>query len=525
MRNKSLKLGIFLLLLSVIMWLGSSPLFATTWTVNTTSDDYSSPAAGSLRYAVNNAVTGDVISFDLADYYPATIALDGMFLDINNGMTIQGPGADQLSISGGEYNIVFYIHDTFEPVEISGISIINGFASSGGGMFCRAAYPRINDCTISGNTATSKGGGVYCDNAGPTFNRCTFKDNLAYITTAIEPYGGGLYNYNSYTTLINCTFCGNYALRGGAICNEGSYPEIVNCTFTGNTAYDKSPWTGTGGAIHNRASGSSTVSNCILWGDTPDEVSNNSTSSSYFEYCVVENGDLDTLAVSSNIITTDPMLGTLADNGGPTWTCALREGSSAIDSGKTIEVITTDQRGVSRPQGYGYDIGAYEDDSVPPVEYYVISADWSAGGSVSPTVAYAVVGNHEDKVFTLLPDSGYEIGEVLVDGVPDLYDEATNTYTFYSISQDHNLYTTFSLIIADDDDDKDKKDKDKDDKDKDDKDKDDKDKDDKDKDDLGSSSTGLDGTDGGSGGGCNTGDFVPTVMLLIAPLLLLMRKR
>ena len=57
---------------------------------------------------------------------------------------------------------------------------------------------------------------------------------------------------------------------------------------------------------------------------------------------------------------TDPMLGPLADNGGPTWTVALLPGSPAIDAGDDAAAPPTDQRGVPRPFGAASDIGAYE---------------------------------------------------------------------------------------------------------------------------------------------------------------------
>lgn len=53
-------------------------------------------------------------------------------------------------------------------------------------------------------------------------------------------------------------------------------------------------------------------------------------------------------------------LGVLTDNGGPTPTLALNEGSPAIDAGTNVSGMTTDQRGEARPQGNGFDAGAYE---------------------------------------------------------------------------------------------------------------------------------------------------------------------
>jgi choice-of-anchor C domain-containing protein len=62
----------------------------------------------------------------------------------------------------------------------------------------------------------------------------------------------------------------------------------------------------------------------------------------------------------SDLINTDPVLAPLADNGGPTMTMALLPGSPAIDAGVSVPGVTTDQRGIPRPQGSAPDIGAFE---------------------------------------------------------------------------------------------------------------------------------------------------------------------
>ena len=56
---------------------------------------------------------------------------------------------------------------------------------------------------------------------------------------------------------------------------------------------------------------------------------------------------------STDLIDTDPLLGALANNGGPTETQALLPGSPAINAGVVVPGVTTDQRGVFRPQGVG----------------------------------------------------------------------------------------------------------------------------------------------------------------------------
>src|SRR5262249_26869582 len=62
----------------------------------------------------------------------------------------------------------------------------------------------------------------------------------------------------------------------------------------------------------------------------------------------------------TDLTDTDPLLGPLADHGGPTFTHALLPGSPALDAGVAVAGLTTDQRGVARPQGAGPDIGAFE---------------------------------------------------------------------------------------------------------------------------------------------------------------------
>jgi hypothetical protein len=57
---------------------------------------------------------------------------------------------------------------------------------------------------------------------------------------------------------------------------------------------------------------------------------------------------------------TNPLLGPLATNGGPTPTYALLPGSPAFDTGPNTGCPATDQRGITRPQGIRCDIGAFE---------------------------------------------------------------------------------------------------------------------------------------------------------------------
>jgi hypothetical protein len=77
----------------------------------------------------------------------------------------------------------------------------------------------------------------------------------------------------------------------------------------------------------------------------------------------------------------DPLLGALADNGGPTQTMALGAGSAALDIEPKLGCPLTDQRGETRPQGIGCDAGAYELHVTPTIK----PPPTSGGGGGTPT--------------------------------------------------------------------------------------------------------------------------------------------
>ena len=80
----------------------------------------------------------------------------------------------------------------------------------------------------------------------------------------------------------------------------------------------------------------------------------------------LDSGNTCGFASSGDLTDTDPWLGMLQANGGPTLTHALQPGSPAIDHADPMQCTPADQRGVSRPQGSGCDMGAYEAAAEPP---------------------------------------------------------------------------------------------------------------------------------------------------------------
>ena len=185
-----------------------------------------------------------------------------------------------------------------------------------------------------------------------------FKDNTADWT------GGAIYQGGGTATVINSTLTGNTATQGGAVINSmGWIVTLVNDTVLNNTASGAA-----GGSIHN-SSGSLYMRNTIVssstdsakncWGNIKNDGNNidNGTSCGWVTGAVNSNGSLSG---------TDPLLAALADNGGPTQTMKLGPASPAINrvmvppSQVSINCPSTDQRGISRPQGLLCDVGAYE---------------------------------------------------------------------------------------------------------------------------------------------------------------------
>jgi len=348
--------------------------------------------AGSLRQAIADAIPGEEITF--AGTVTGTITLTSGELLINKNLTITGPGADILTISGNNASRVFYISSDVD-VTISGLTIVNGDATWSGGIYNwgtltlnsstvsgnNAFYGdggiynqnkgtlTLNNSTISGNTAAYYGGGIYNFWPTVTLNNCTISGNSAGS-------GGGIFNRSGIVTLNNSTVSGNEAMMGGGICNLGTLT-LNNCTISGNTADQYG-----GGGVYN-SDGTANVKNSIIAGNNARNAGPDfdGTLTSYGCNLVEETSDCTITGVETcNIYGEDPLLGPLQDNGGPTFTHALLEGSPAIDGvctdcGCTTiagALVTTDQRGEPRPADGDSDgtalcdIGAYELQPPPP---------------------------------------------------------------------------------------------------------------------------------------------------------------
>ena len=229
--------------------------------VNTTKD-LPLPVDGenSLRTAIEYAdlLTGpQTITFDPAVFgtTPQTIILTYGELTMNNPATttIQGPGANLLTVNGGGKNQVFDIEGG--SAALSGLMITGGKADFGGGLYNDGGTLSLTECTVSGNSATY-GGGVANVNAGTT----TLADSTVSGNSA--QYGGGVANVKSgKTTLVDATVSGNSAsvTGGGLVSNSGTL-ELTNSTVSQNSA--------DGGGLANLTTGTATVTGGTFSGNT-----------------------------------------------------------------------------------------------------------------------------------------------------------------------------------------------------------------------------------------------------------------
>ena len=360
---------------------------ATTYTVQNTGDGAANaancPGSGCrLRDALAAVVDGDTIDFSVTT--PTTITLTNGQLVVGNSITITGLGANLLTVDANHASRVFYINSG-KTVTISGLTITNGNVSNddGGGIFNDHATLTVNNCTVSGNSAFDAGG-IYNDgtNGGSatlTVNNCTLSGNSA---TAADNGGGGIFNDgtgggSATLTINNSTLSGNSApgAAGGGIFNFGEDGRatltVNNSTLSGdsdrgifNDGFTGRATLTIGSTIINDASGG----NIFNFAGTVTSQGYN-LSSDVGVINVV--GGTGALNATGDQINTDPMLGPLQDNGGPTFTHALLGGSLAIDKGKNFTTATTDQRGTGFARtvnlgfpeptgGDGTDIGAFE---------------------------------------------------------------------------------------------------------------------------------------------------------------------
>ena len=276
----------------------TNPATATSWASSTTN----------LQGAINASASGDQVWVRAGTFRPTTttgpdsrtisfamrngVAIYGGFagtettLNQRPAIGISTPSATTLSGDIGTIGSTTdnSYHVISNPAGLVTTAVLDGFVITGGNANAAADF--------FGN----RGGGVWNQSGQPTFRRCLFVGNYALYGGAMNNYGAGSGNSAS-PVLVNCSFQGNTADYGGAIYNDGiaggsSNPSLTNCSFQSNTSSgggamyndgtnglsnpniiscsfqnNTAPANG-GGAIYQlNTGGTSTLTNCILFGN------------------------------------------------------------------------------------------------------------------------------------------------------------------------------------------------------------------------------------------------------------------
>ena len=317
----------------------------------------------------------------------------GIYFDAGAAPTIE---KCQLTANSANYGAALYGKES-SPV-IKDCKIIENAAKwDGGGLY-------LDDCTdvvlsdslIESNTALNKsGGGVFEDYSTGSIRNCEFKSNVAggsdggaintdrmeitdslFVDNYSKDDGGAIFNAGSAARIANCYFIGNSADgAGGAIyfCVQAAslvencvfvgndspsggaiycfwhktcQPEIVNCTISNNTG---------GSGIYCASGGQPKISNTILWDNEPAEITSLGDPITV-AYSDIQGGYPGTDNIAEDPLFVDPVKGNYR----------LSSGSPCIDSGTAVGASSDDIVGNVRPEGDGYDMGAYEYVGVQP---------------------------------------------------------------------------------------------------------------------------------------------------------------
>ncbi len=305
--------------------------------------------AGSLRQAISDAAAGSEIMFDPAFFAVArTVSLTGGEILINTSLTINGPGANLLTLSGNNTNRVFRVASGGLNVSISGVTISNGRSDYGGGIIASSNLT-LAACSIINNAASAGGGGVYVAGSVGTFTNCTFSGNTS------ANYFGAVSFTSSSGTMSNCTISGN-ATTGTGFGTVGLYTSsgigtlaISSCTITNNTSTNN-------GGVYVEALGTgeagATLRNTIVANNAGINTGTRAASGSFASivsqgYNLTNDVTNTFLSQTTDITNANPRLGPLQNNGGLTQTHALLTNSPALDKGSSAG-IATDQRGLAR---------------------------------------------------------------------------------------------------------------------------------------------------------------------------------
>jgi hypothetical protein len=496
----------------------SQEVQSMTFTVTTNSDVVNAQdGQTSLREAIslaNSNPGADSIVF--APGLSGTMLMTGGEFVITDTVTIQGQGSGQTIVDAQQNSRVFHFTAATGDLNVNGLTIQNGkvtgneygggvlFDSSGtvtltnstvsgntanrsGGLYSHSGSISLTNSTVSGNTAKFVGGGlasysgsIFLTNSTVSGNTATFvgggglasnSGSISLTNSTVSGNtanfsGGGLYSGSGSISLTNSTISGNTAnFSGGGLCSYSGSISLTNSTVSGNVAKYGA------GIYLNKSEASLTATNSIVarnsltsGGSAPDVLPKNGGSITLDHTLIGDNSETTLSAsatvdangnlIGSSFAPIDPLLGPLADNGGPTKTHSLLPGSPALNAGSNTGAVGLqfDQRGQSFARIFGgtVDMGAFEL-SIPKVSFSTSSSvvnEGTATTEVTVNLSFAFL-NDVTILFSIagtadIPDDFNIPTNLLV--IPAGQTSATINVTIVDDSQDENDETVIITL-------------------------------------------------------------------------------
>jgi CSLREA domain-containing protein len=359
---------------------------AAVFVVNTTADG--SDGECSVDCTLREAVGLATPPTDSVSVPAGTYVLSGELLLL--GDTINGAGARATIIDGGGLSRVLRTQtgNDIEP-SISGVTIRGGNGQGqvdpgdGGGILVEFGDLSIGNSHVYGNTA-AQGGGIHLASGARLFMvASTVAGNVA--STSTDSDGGGIYSANEgIIAAANSTITGNIARDtgpnsaqgGGIYAGTGTAVFLSSVTLAGNEASANN-----GGGVWLAGGPTNQLTNTIVAENAGGACGGGGVA----DITATSHHNLATdgscaLTGPGNLQGVGALIGGLTNHGGPTDTRALAATSPAVNAGSGC--ATTDQRGITRPQGAACDIGAFE--YVAPVLTLTTTVVNNDGGEDGP---------------------------------------------------------------------------------------------------------------------------------------------
>lgn len=226
-------------------------------------------AGGRIQNGVDVATAGATVNVAAGTFHIPGVMNQ---LSITKPLTVQGTGAENTIVDGGGNSRGVYVDPgTGKTVTLDGLTIQNGYASSGAGILLNSGTLNLANSSLTGNLARYGGGGIYNYGGRVNLTNSSLSGNLA-------AYGGGIYNDSGTANLINSILSGNlvradvsdfnrfFSIKhsyGGGIYNNNGTVNLANSLLIGNSAGTDGSGYNYGGGIYND-SGRANLTNSSL---------------------------------------------------------------------------------------------------------------------------------------------------------------------------------------------------------------------------------------------------------------------